>query len=321
MDSSFKSELIAKALEIGFVDIGFAKFELLSEEIQNYKIWLESQYNANMKWMENNLDKRENISLVLNNCKTIIVTAYNYFTNTSYPPNNELINNSGKISRYALGDDYHDIVKEKLEQLEIYIKSKYPNSNTKSYCDTGPILEKIWAEKAGIGWQGKNSLIINKKYGSYFFLGIILTDLIIESNEVIKDYCGSCTKCISACPTDAIIGNKIVDSRKCIAYNTIELKSQFEIPTEIAENINNFIYGCDICQEVCPWNKNLKLLTNEKKFYPNENIATIKIVPIKNSDTTEFNLTYKNSPIKRTKLEGIKRNIRALEIFWNNDKN
>ncbi len=317
MGNSFKSELIAKSIELGFIDIGFAKYELLSEEVYNYKSWLQNKHNANMQWMENNIDKRQDISIILPNCKTIIVTAYNYFTNLGYPEENELVNNAGKISRYAFGEDYHVIIKQKLVELEQFIKLNYPDSNTKSYADTGPILEKIWAEKAGIGWQGKNSLILNNKYGSYFFLGIIITDIIIEENKPIKDFCGTCTKCIIACPTDAIVGNKIVDSRLCISYNTIELKPQFEIPVEIAENLNNFIFGCDICQEVCPWNKNLKILTNEPKFYPKNNQTVININKFKETVPTEFNKSYKNSTIKRTKLAGIERNIRALEQYWN----
>ena len=317
MQNDFKKDFINLSKEIGFLDVGFAKFQKLEKEIENYKCWLSKNYNAKMQWMERNLEKREDVSLILPNCKTVIVFLYNYFSNPDYPSDEILINNAGKISRYALGEDYHDIVLGKLNQIEKFIINHFPNSSTKSYVDTGPILEKIWAVKSGIVWQGKNSLAISKKHGSYFFIGIILTDLEIESDDKqLKDYCGTCNKCITACPTNAIVAPQIVDSNLCIAYNTIELKPQFEIAENVAQNLQNWVYGCDICQEVCPWNKNLTKLTDEIRFLNKDNISTISIQKINELSKEEFKQFYKNSPISRTKSEGIKRNFNALEKYW-----
>ena len=317
MQNDFKKDFINLSKEIGFLDVGFAKFQKLEKEIENYKCWLSKNYNAKMQWMERNLEKREDVSLILPNCKTVIVFLYNYFSNPDYPSDEILINNAGKISRYALGEDYHDIVLGKLNQIEKFIINHFPNSSTKSYVDTGPILEKIWAVKSGIVWQGKNSLAISKKHGSYFFIGIILTDLEIESDDKqLKDYCGTCNKCKTACPTNAIVAPQIVDSNLCIAYNTIELKPQFEIAENVAQNLQNWVYGCDICQEVCPWNKNLTKLTDEIRFLNKDNISTISIQKINELSKEEFKQFYKNSPISRTKSEGIKRNFNALEKYW-----
>lgn len=308
---SFKEKLINKANSLGFFDLKIAKSEELNEEFTHFENWIDNNYNASMKWMENNPQKRKNPSEVLENCKSVIVLAYNYFTAYKYPQD---LSGKGKISKYAWGDDYHDIILPKLKEIEAFIKDEFPDSLSKSYVDTGPILEKIWAAKAGIGWQGKNSLIISKTHGSYFFLGIILSTLKLEADTAIKEYCGTCTKCIVNCPTGAIIEDKVIDSNKCISFWTIEAKPEMKIPENITNNFNNWIYGCDICQDVCPWNKNLPKITDELKFFPRKNETYIEIEELLSMTKDEFNARFKNSPIKRTKLSGMQRNASQLQF-------
>jgi epoxyqueuosine reductase len=309
LNLSLKEELIEYAKSLGFNDLGIAKVDLLSTEIENYKFWLHNGFNANMQWMEKNIDKREDISLILDNAKSVIVTAHSYYTGYNYPPKNELTGKSGKISRYAWGNDYHNIILVKLISIENYLLSKFPDKKFKSYTDTGPILEKQWAKRAGIGWQGKNSLIISKELGSYFFIGVIISTLELEPDLPVKDYCGTCKKCIDFCPTSAIIDDKKIDSNKCISYWTVESKPGIEIPENISINQKNWIYGCDICQEVCPWNNNKPILTSELSFFPKNDETIIDYSVINSMTEEEFSQRFRNSPIKRTKLTGLKRNI------------
>jgi len=301
--NSLQSNLVIKAKEIGFTDIGFAKADILNSEIENYKSWIDMGYNADMKWMENNLDKRANPEIILPEIKSVIVTAHSYFTGIKHN------SNTGKISRYAWGDDYHKVVLEKLKVLEQFLILNVSDIKLKSYVDTGPILEKQWAKKAGIGWQGKNSLIINRGYGSYFFIGIIFTNQIFEYSKPEIESCGSCNKCINHCPTNAIIADKIVDANKCISYWTIEAKPDIPLPSEITDNLSGWSFGCDICQEVCPWNKNNPIITHDNSFYPRNNITNLLIEDIENISDEDFREKFRNSPIKRAKLAGLKRNI------------
>lgn len=306
---SIKSDLVDFAKTLGFNDLGVAKVDKLSLETEQYKLWLSNGFNATMQWMEKNIEKREDINFILENAKSVIVTAHSYYTGMHYPPENELSGKSGKISKYAWGDDYHEIILTKLKDIEKFLLLKYPEEKFKCYVDTGPILEKQWAKRAGIGWQGKNSLILSKDLGSYFFIGIIITTLELEQDKPVKDLCGTCTKCINYCPTSAIVDNRVVDSNKCISYWTIEAKPNINTPENISNNQNNWIYGCDICQEVCPWNKNKPKLTSELSFYPRNNETILDYSFINSMTEEEFKLRFKNSPIKRTKLAGIKRNI------------
>ena len=303
--SNIKSDIKQKAAELGFMDLGVAASYKLEKEFNVFESWLDNKYNATMQWLNKNTFKREDPSQVLEGCRTVIVVAYNYYTGAEYPENSD---GFGKISRYALGSDYHEIVLPKLFEIEKIIKEKAPDAHCRSYVDTGPVLEKIWAEKAGVGWQGKNSLIISKKHGSYFFLGVILTTLEIEPDEPYHDHCASCTKCISACPTDAIIADKVIDSNKCLSFWTIEAKPDMNIPEEIAHNNKEWIFGCDICQEVCPWNKKLPKLTHEELFYPRHGETAINIAELLEMDKPAFAERFRKSPIKRAKLEGLKRN-------------
>lgn len=306
-----KNTLVAFSKEIGFQDLKIARYDILKNEIENYLIWLGNSYNSDMKWMEKNIEKKLDPRLILPNTQSVITLAYNYFTGNLHPAN--ISSNIGKISRYALGSDYHEIVHEKLFLIEKKLKHLFPVSNSKSYVDTGPVLEKQWAVKSGLGWQGKNSLIINKNFGSYFFIGIIFTDIMLPFDNEVKDYCGSCTKCIDNCPTNAIIADKVVDSKKCISYWTIEAKPDQNIPDRIASNSQNWIYGCDICQEVCPWNKNKPEITSEKEFFSRYEKGILEKNDILNMEQEKFSSNFKKSPIKRLKLAGLKRN--ALQIL------
>lgn len=306
VDNFIKNKIKEQAVSLGFLEMKVAKYEILSNEMQNYSKWIGSGYNATMKWMEKNIDKRKNIRNVLENAQSVLVFSHSYYTAINHNGNNY------KISRYAWGDDYHIILMEKLKKIENYLISLFPKCKTKSYVDTGPILEKQWAVRSGLGWQGKNSLILNKDYGSYFFIGIIITDLIFQNDEVVEDKCGTCTKCINACPTNAIIGDRVIDSNKCISYWTIEAKHDLAIPLEIRNNMNGWAFGCDICQEICPWNKNKPKLTTEKSFFPRYE-TNFNPEELKKMSTEEFNFKYKNSPIKRTKLKGILRNLDIKE--------
>jgi len=303
---NIKTIIKTKSKELGFSDLKVAKYKILKDEIKNYNKWIQEGKNATMGWMERNIEKKADVRQILPETKSIITLSYNYFTGNIHPK--EIQNDSGKISRYAWGSDYHDIVIEKLKLLENEIKLLLPEAVNKSYIDTGPTLDKQWAIHSGLGWQGKNSLIISKKYGSYFFIGLIFTSVDLPADEIVKDYCGTCTKCITACPTNAIIDDKIVDSRKCISFWTIEAKPDLDIPIEIAENSHNWIYGCDICQEVCPWNRHKPQISDEILFRSRIENGIISKDVIENMKQEDFSKKFSKSPIKRLKLAGLKRN-------------
>lgn len=300
LNPSEKEILRKDIISLGFHDVGFVRADKLDIEFDKYLEWLNLGYNAGMDYLKNNLEKRKDPSLVHLNAKTIVVCALSYKTPFKHTTEDF------KISRYAWGEDYHFIVLPMLKKVEGKIKEFNPDATSKSYVDTGPILEKVWAVRSGIGWMGKNSLVISKNLGSYFFIGIVLTSLEIPSDFPIPDFCGRCSRCIEACPTGAIVKPKVIDSRKCISYWTIEAKPDEEIPKNI--DLRNWIFGCDICQEVCPWNRKAKI-TDIKAFYPLKNGTNISEELLTNLDIKEFNNRFKNSPIKRSKLGGIKRNF------------
>lgn len=304
--ADIRSAIIEKALSIGFDEAGFASYEKLTEEIGHYKGWLENGNNADMAWMEKSLDKREDPSLILPGIRTVIVLACSYYTGIQHTrPEN-------KIARYAWGTDYHEVLPKKLRQLEEEIKILIPGSESKSYVDTGPLLERQWAERAGLGWQGKNSLILNRKLGSYFFLSVILTTADISSDERDKDRCGKCTKCLDACPTGAITAPKVVDANKCISYWTIESKEE-KFPPHISQKLNGWAFGCDICQEVCPWNGRRLKPKLDDWLQPRNGETNFHAETISNYTPEEFSARFSKSPVKRPKLAGIKRNISEVE--------
>ncbi|MGD8305902.1 MAG: tRNA epoxyqueuosine(34) reductase QueG [Ignavibacteria bacterium] len=301
------NELVERiAREIGFDIIGFAPADLLTEETEFSKQWLGNKYHAGMKYMEKNWEKRFDVSKILPGAKSVISLALNYNTNHKHS-GDEL---KGKVSRYAWGRDYHLIIREMLEEFENELKKYKPDLISKSYVDTGPVMDKAWAVKAAIGWMGKHSNVINRDYGSWFFIANIITNQEFEYTPTIPDYCGSCTACIDACPTDAIVKDYFVDSNKCISYLTIENKG--EISNEFKNKFEGWIFGCDICQDVCPWNTSFSKLTSIGDFNPvNENME-INLTEILEMNNSEFKNRFKESPISRAKLRGLKRNAEFL---------
>ncbi|MDI6779577.1 MAG: tRNA epoxyqueuosine(34) reductase QueG [Bacteroidota bacterium] len=312
-DSSLKNLIRQKAKDIGFSKIGFAEARQLSKHANHLRKWLSNGYHGTMGWMESNFEKRIDPRKVYPDAKTIIVVAINYFVNQHN------IGDSGaaKISRYAWGDDYHSVLKERLRVLLNYIKSIDGKVEGKIYIDTGPVMEKAWAQISGIGWIGKHTNIITREYGSWVFLGVILLNKEIESDLYFTDHCGSCTKCIEACPTDAIVTPYILDSRLCISYLTIEHKD--EIDSQLERKFENWIYGCDKCQDVCPWNKKFSKNTEIKEFHLRENVLNKNLNEFQSISFDEFNALFRGSPIKRIKHKKFIGNIRLIIKGKEND--
>lgn len=303
--------VIEKAKQLGFDLVGFAKAELLEEEIIKLRQWLDKGYQVSMGYMEKNLHKRKDVKEILPSAKSVISLALNYYTPENYSNENDkekFCLQSGKVSRYAWGKDYHLIIWQKLDELETLLKELDPGFESISYVDTGPVMDKSWAVRSGIGWMGKHTNVINPEIGSWFFIATIITNYEFEYSEVITDHCGTCTACIDACPTNAIVQEYLVDANKCISFHTIENKG--EIPLELKGKFDNWIFGCDICQDVCPWNKKFSEPTFIKEFYPQTKKLTFD--EVMKLDDQKFKERFAESPIKRTKLKGLKRNARFL---------
>jgi len=294
------------AASLGFDLIGFSAFVQLEKETENLEKWLQSGYNAGMQYMERNFEKRKDVRLILPEAKSIISLGINYYTGHQHS-NDE---NSGLVSRYAWGKDYHLIIWEKLDQLIQKLKEIDSSFEAKTYVDTGPVMDKSWAVRAGIGWLGKNSNVISRKMGSWFFIATVITNYEFVPSRNVADLCGSCTACIDACPTNAIAQDYVVDANKCISYLTIENKG--EIDKSLSGKFENWIFGCDICQEVCPWNKKFSVETNEKEFNPKEGNKEIPLHLIENMTKDSFKQKFAGSPILRAKLKGLKRNAEFL---------
>ena len=294
-----------KALELGFTSVGIARPEHLSGEFAHLTEWLRRGYQGSMEWMERNGEKRRDVSKVVPGAKSVISVAMNYYTDKQHSNDS----GTGKISRYAWGDDYHKVLERPLDRLSAFLEEQVPGSHSRRYVDTGPVMDKAWAVRAGIGWLGKHTNVITRDFGSWVFLGEIITDVELEADEPIADYCGSCTACLEACPTDAIVEPYVVDSNLCISYLTIEHRG--DISGELKPKFENWVYGCDICQDVCPWNKFQKI-TVEGSFEPREANLAPKLTDLAEIPQEEFTKRYKGSPIKRTKREGLRRNARAI---------
>ncbi len=304
-----KDDIVSSALASGFFEVRLAKAQSLDAELLRLKHWLDSGNHADMKWMEINPEKRCDPRLLLENCKSVIVLAASYYSPEEYQNDVGL----GKVARYAWGGDYHKVLSKKMKKLLAGFKEDYPDYEFKAYTDTAPILERAWAEQSGIGWRGKHSLIINRKRGSYFFLSIILTTMDLESDLPDKDRCGKCTKCIDACPSGAIIAQKQVDARKCISYWTIESKSEF-FPENIENNLSGRIFGCDICQEVCPWNNHRTSVAEIPEFIGDN--KELNIDELIEMDEAYYRSLTDGTSLKRAKLKGLKRNAKALGKYW-----
>src|SRR3982751_831356 len=297
-----------KAVEIGFQKIGIVPAEPLPIEGERLKGWLGRNFHGEMRWMDREPEKRSDPRLIFPEAKSLIAVALNYYT----PHEHMLDPGKGKVSRYAWGDDYHDVMKEKLRALLDWICSEVPEANGKICVDTAPIMDKAWAARAGLGWIGKNSNLITKDHGSWVFLGEILLNIELDHDpETVPDHCGSCTACLDACPTGAIVEPYVVDSRSCISYGTIELRTD-DLPENISENLSGWFYGCDICQDVCPWNR-FEKPTDESRFEPRKNEASIALDEVLEFSPEQYSARFRKSAIKRAKLPTLKRNARTLQ--------
>jgi epoxyqueuosine reductase len=300
------SQLIkAEAKRLGFMACGISKAVFLEEEAPRLENWLQNNHHGEMSYMENHFDKRLDPRKLVDGAKSVVSLALNYYTDQKQEDSK-----APKISKYAFGDDYHKVIKEKLIRLIEFISQEIGEVNGRSFVDSAPVLDKVWAKRAGLGWIGKNSNLINKKAGSFFFLAELIIDLELDyDEEPSKDYCGTCTKCIDACPTDAIIAPYVVDGSRCISYLSIELKN--EIPKEFKGKMDNWMFGCDICQDVCPWNK-FSILHTEPSFNPHEGILDLSQKEWQEITEETFKKVFKNSAVKRTKYAGLKKNIDFL---------
>lgn len=304
--TDIKQLIKRKASELGFFYSGFSKATFLEDEAPRLEDWLNKNYQGKMAYMANHFDKRLDPRLLVDDAKTIISFLINYF-----PEEKQTDSNAPKISKYAFGEDYHFVIKDKLNALIQFMKDEIGEINGRAFVDSAPVMDKAWAKKSGLGWIGKNSNIIHPKEGSFFFIAEIIVDLEIEPDGPIKDYCGTCTRCIDACPTEAIVEPYVVDGSKCISYLTIELKDEL-LPNEFKGKMENWMFGCDICQDVCPWNRFSKA-HHEERFKPSFSLLNLTNKDWIDLEKETFNELFKKSAVKRTKFEGLKRNIRFLD--------
>jgi epoxyqueuosine reductase len=291
------------ASSLGFSYCGISKAEFLETEAPKLEAWLKRGYQGKMSYLENHFDKRLDPTKLVPGAKSIVSLIYNY-----YPQSETIQPGNLKIAKYAYGEDYHIVIKDKLKEFMSRIQEEIGDVNGRVFVDSAPVMERQWAAKSGIGWIGKNSLLLNKQMGSFFFLAELIIDLELESDSPAKDYCGTCTACIDACPTDAIVGNGVIDSNKCISYLTIELKDS--IPQEFKVKMENWIFGCDVCQDVCPWNRFSKP-HSEKRFEPGEWKDFNHLDWIELTEEI-FQKNFGKSPITRTGLKGLRRNIKFI---------
>lgn len=306
--SSIGEKIKEMALETGFDLVGIVPAEALRTDELRLRGWLDRGYHGEMTWMEREPEKRADPKILFPGARSVVAVALNYFTPHEHADDSKM----GKISRYAWGDDYHEIVKEKLHKLFEKIKAEIPEANGKVCVDTAPIMDKVWASRSGIGWVGKHSNVITKELGSWIFLGEIVLDIDLgHCDEPVSDHCGTCTACIDACPTDAIVDPYVVDSNKCISYATIELRSD-QLPAEIKTNLNGWFYGCDICQDVCPWNR-FEKPSEEPRFEPRLDETSVDLDKVLAYTPETYAARFKKSAIKRAKLPGLRRNAAALK--------
>ena len=306
MSSSHHTFLLKeKAEELGFTYCKVSKADFLHKEALQLEKWLAKDYHGEMSYMENHFDKRLDPRLLVDGAKSVISLAFNYYSTEQQEDKK-----APKISMYAFGRDYHKVVKQKLKLLFNFLQEEIGDINGRYFVDSAPVMEKSWAEKSGIGWIGKHSNLISKSQGSYFFLAELIVDIPFIYDAPIKDYCGTCTKCIDACPTDAITEPYVVDGSKCISYFTIELKNA--IPKNVNGKFENWMFGCDICQLVCPWNK-FSVPHKESSFFPKKELLSLKKQDWKNLKEEEFEEIFEGSAVKRAGFKGLKRNIEFVK--------
>jgi epoxyqueuosine reductase len=292
------------AAELGFQFCGVSKGGFLENDARNLESWLKNGFHGEMKYMENHFDKRLDPTLLVEGSKSVVSLLLNYFPAQKQNPD------SFKISKYAYGQDYHLVIKDKLKLFYQNIQDVIGEVNGRFFVDSAPVMDKVWAQKSGLGWMGKNGNIIHPKRGSFFFIAELILDLELEADGPIKDFCGTCTKCMDACPTDALNQAYVVDGSKCISYLTIELKDA--IPVEFKDKMNDWIFGCDVCQDVCPWNR-FSLVHAEPAFQANEQLLGFSKNDWEDISQEIFKDLFTKSAVKRTKFEGLKRNINFVK--------
>ncbi len=294
------------AASLGFDFCGIAKAVRLDDDAKRLEQWLAKNFNGTMQYMENNFELRIDPSKLVPGAKSVITLLLNYF------PAQQQNSDAPKISKYAFGNDYHEVIRSKLKLLLQHIQENIGEINGRGFVDSAPVLERSWAQKSGLGWVGKNGNLINKQSGSFFFIATLITDLELEYDDAFaKDYCGTCTKCIDHCPTEAILPDKVIDGSKCISYFTIELKDAL-IPDKMKGKFDNWMFGCDVCQDVCPWNRFSKP-TNEINFSPLPEILNFTKNDWEELTAESFKILFKDSPLKRSKFEGVKKNLKFIQ--------
>jgi epoxyqueuosine reductase len=300
--SQYTQQIKAKALSLGFDFCGVANADFLEDEAPRLETWLKNGMHGQMNYMANHFDKRLDPRLLVDDAKSVLTVLLNYYPEQTLPQAPD----DYKISKYAYGEDYHFVIKDKLKSLLAFIQEEIGEVGGRAFVDSAPVMDKAWAKRSGLGWVGKHTNLINRTMGSYFFIGELILDLELEPDGPITDYCGTCTRCIDACPTDAIVGPYVVDGSKCISYFTIELKEA--IPNDVRGQFDNWIFGCDICQDVCPWNRFARPHQTDA-FRPHPSLETLSKSDWEEITDDVFREIFRRSAVKRTKLEGLKRNI------------
>jgi len=302
--SRYTSFIKSEAKRLGFLSCGISKAGFLEEEAPRLEHWLNQNHHGEMTYMENHFDKRLNPTLLVDDAKSVISLLLNYYPSEVQNPE------SYNISKYAYGQDYHFVIKEKLKELLYTIQKEIGEVSGRAFVDSAPVLDKAWAAKSGLGWIGKNSNLLTQQVGSFYFIAELIVDLDLEYDHATTDHCGTCTACIDACPTEAIVAPYVVDGSKCISYFTIELKEN--IPLEMKGKMDDWMFGCDVCQDVCPWNRFSKA-HKEPLFNPNKELLSFSKKDWEEITEDTFKKVFKNSAVKRTKLEGLTRNINFLK--------
>ena len=302
--STYTNFIKSEAKRLGFLSCGISKAEFLEVEAPRLENWLNQNRNGEMSYMENHFDKRLDPTLLVPGAKSVVSLLLNYY------PEHTQTSDTYKISKYAYGTDYHFIIKDKLKELLQAIQTEIGEIDGRAFVDSAPVLDKAWAAKSGLGWIGKNSNLLTKTVGSFYFIAELIIDLELEYDYAVTDHCGSCTACIDACPTEAIVAPYVVDGSKCISYFTIELKDQ--LPTEMKGKFDDWAFGCDICQDVCPWNKFSKP-HSEPLFNPHPDLLSLNKADWENITEETFRAVFKDSAVKRTKFSGLTRNIDFLK--------
>ena len=298
----------ARALELGFHKVGVVRAAPLEGERARLEEWLRRGLHAEMRWLEREPGRRTDPQLLFPGARSVVAVALNYYTEHRHAHNPS----TGKVSRYAWGDDYHDVLGEKLKALLAWIKERWPGADGKTCVDIQPVMDKAWAVRAGLGWLGKHANVITREYGSWVFLGELLLDLELEYDDLpVEDHCGTCTLCIDSCPTQAITEPYVVDSNRCISHATIELRAE-ELPADVARNLDGWLYGCDVCQDVCPWNR-FEQPTDERRFEPRAGSVNAPLADILALTPDTYAARFRRSPVKRAKLAGLRRNALALQ--------